>query len=38
LIVDPAFVPTVRKTAAEAGVKSYLIGEIRRGKSEVRME
>ena len=38
LIVDPAFVPTVHKTAAEAGVKSYLIGEIRKGKPEVRME
>jgi phosphoribosylformylglycinamidine cyclo-ligase len=38
LIVDPAFVPTVHNTAAEAGVKSYLIGEIRKGKPEVRME
>lgn len=32
LIVDPTAVPAVRKTAARAGVKSYLIGEIRKGK------
>jgi phosphoribosylformylglycinamidine cyclo-ligase len=38
LIVDPAFVPTVHRTAAKAGFKSYLIGEIRKGKLEVRME
>jgi phosphoribosylformylglycinamidine cyclo-ligase len=32
LIVDPKTVATVHKAAARAGIKSYLIGEIRKGK------
>jgi len=38
LIVDPASVPAVQKAATKAGVKSYRIGEIRKGPAEVRLE
>jgi phosphoribosylformylglycinamidine cyclo-ligase len=38
LIVDPKAVQAVRKTAAHAGVKSYLIGEIRKGKPVVAID
>ena len=38
LIIDPKAFPAVQKTAHRAGVKSYLIGEIRKGKAEVRIE
>ena len=38
LIVDPKSVSTVQKITAKAGVKSYLIGEIRKGKGDVRIE
>jgi len=38
LIVDAKSVASVQKTAARQGVKSYLIGEIRKGKPEVVME
>jgi phosphoribosylformylglycinamidine cyclo-ligase len=38
LIVDAKSVATVQKVASRAGVKSYLIGEIRKGKREVQIE
>ncbi len=38
LIVDPKSVPAVHKIAARAGVKSYLIGEIRKGQPAVVIE
>ena len=38
LIVDAKAVATVKKVAAKVGVKSYLIGEIRKGKSGVAIE
>jgi phosphoribosylformylglycinamidine cyclo-ligase len=37
LIVDPKSVAAVQKVAAKAGVHSYRIGEISRGKREVRI-
>jgi phosphoribosylformylglycinamidine cyclo-ligase len=38
LIVDAKSVAAVQKVASRAGVKSYLIGEIRKGKREVVVE
>ena len=38
LIVDPKSVAAVQKVAARVGVRSYLIGEIRKGKPEVIIE
>ena len=38
LIVDAKSVATVQKVVSRAGVKSYLIGEIRKGKREVVVE
>ena len=38
LIVDARSVAAIQKTAAKCGVKSYLIGEIRKGKSDVQIE
>jgi phosphoribosylformylglycinamidine cyclo-ligase len=38
LVVDPAAVAGVEKVAAGAGIKSYRIGEIRRGKPGVEFE
>ena len=38
LIVDPASVSSIQKIAGKAGVNSYVIGEIRKGKPEVVME
>ena len=38
LIVDAKSVAAVQKTAARTGVKSYVIGEIARGKREVQIE
>jgi phosphoribosylformylglycinamidine cyclo-ligase len=37
LIVDPKSVSTVQRAAAREGIKSYLIGEIRRGERKVRL-
>jgi len=37
-IVDPQSVAAVRKVATQAGVKSYLIGEVRKGKPVVVIE
>ena len=37
LIVDPKSVSAIQKITAKAGVKSYLIGEIRKGKGDVRI-
>jgi phosphoribosylformylglycinamidine cyclo-ligase len=38
LIVDPKSVAAVQKVASRTGVKSYLIGEIRKGKTAVSIE
>lgn len=38
LIVDPKSVPTVQKIASRAGVKSFVIGEIHKGKPAVVIE
>jgi phosphoribosylformylglycinamidine cyclo-ligase len=38
LIVDPKFVPAVQKIAAREAVKSFVIGEIRKGKPSVSIE
>jgi phosphoribosylformylglycinamidine cyclo-ligase len=38
LIVDPKSVSAIQKITAKAGVKSYLIGDIRKGKGDVRIE
>ena len=38
LIVDAKSVAAVQKVASRAGVKSYLIGEIRKGKNDVQIE
>ena len=38
LIVDPAAATAVQQAATRAGVKSYRIGDIRRGPAEVRIE
>ncbi len=38
LIVDPKSVVAVQKVASRAGVKSYMIGEIRKGKPVVVIE
>jgi phosphoribosylformylglycinamidine cyclo-ligase len=38
LIVDPKSVAAAQKVAARVGVRSYLIGEIRKGKPEVIIE
>ena len=38
LIVDPQSVPTVQKIATRHGVKSFVIGEIRKGKPTVVIE
>ena len=37
LMVDPNFVSAVQKIAAKARIKSYLMGEIRRGERKVEM-
>jgi phosphoribosylaminoimidazole (AIR) synthetase len=37
-IVDPKSVAAVQKVASHAGVKSYLIGEVRKGKPVVVIE
>jgi phosphoribosylformylglycinamidine cyclo-ligase len=38
LIVDPKSVPAIQKTASRAGVKSFVIGDIRKGKPAVIIE
>jgi phosphoribosylaminoimidazole (AIR) synthetase len=38
LIVDPSSVRGVQEIARKSGVKSYLIGEIRKGKPVVAIE
>jgi phosphoribosylaminoimidazole (AIR) synthetase len=38
LIVDPKSVPAVQKIATRQGVKSFVIGEIRKGKPTVVIE
>lgn len=37
-MVDPKAEPAVHKAAAKAGIRSYRIGQIRKGKREVRIE
>jgi len=38
LMVDPKSVVAIQKVASRAGVKSYLMGEIRKGKPAVVIE